>query len=135
MADEPMVEITQREYEQLLEIRAEHSGLFPRCLVVKAGRDRDLYVGWSEVSEGPVGIWTRAEAITAGCPPSRLRRADETGTSSVPGYYRWDDEGLIAEQRGWLKRDRLAAYAEAYLNGRKNEAWALLISFEEANDV
>src|SRR5215472_1810303 len=55
--------VRSAEYEKLLEIRAEHEGRFPRCLVVKPERDRDLYVGWSEVVEAPAGIWTRAEAI------------------------------------------------------------------------
>jgi hypothetical protein len=124
---EPTVTISVSEYEDLLEIKAATEGLFPRCLIVKPERDRDLYVGWSEVCGMPAGMWTRAEAISEGCPPSRLRRADERGTSSlVPGVYDWDSPGMIAEQRGWLPRARLAEYATAWLEGRHGEALDLL---------
>jgi len=135
MADDDQVTISRAEYEKLLEIRAEHEGRFPRCLVVKPERDRDLYVGWSEVVEAPAGIWTRAEAIAEGCPPSRLRRADETGTSSHPGFYRWDSYGMIAEQRGWLPRARLADYATAYLEDRMEDCWDMLEPFDGETEV
>lgn len=85
------------EYEELLEIKAGAEGRFPRCLLVKVAPETDLYVGWSEIVEAPVGIWTRAEALGDGCPESRLRRADETGTSSLPGFYNWTSHGMIAE--------------------------------------
>lgn len=134
-ASEDWVRIPRSEYEQLLEVKAEAQGTFPRCLIVKPSPDRDLYVGWSEVVEAPVGMWTRAEALAEGCPESRLRRADETGTSSFPGFYRWDSEGMIAEQRGWLPRSRLAAYVTAYAEERMDDCWDMLEPFEGETEV
>jgi hypothetical protein len=129
------VTIPVAEYERLDEIRAEREGTFPRCLIVKPERDRDLYVGWSDSTEMPAGIWTRAEAVTEGCPRSRLRRADEQGTSSLPGFYDWGSSGMIAEQRGWLPRARLLAYATAWLDGRESDAFDLLEPFEGETEV
>lgn len=132
---EPVITILVSEYENLLEIKAQHEGRFPRCVIVKPERDRDLYVGWSEVCEMPAGMWTREEAIAEGCPPSRLRRADERGTSSLPGFYDWDSTGMVAEQRGYLPRARLADYATAWLDGRQGEAFGLLEPFEGETEV
>lgn len=129
------VTIGAAEYEQLLEIKAGAEGRFPRCLIVKPEPGRDLYVGWSEVCEMPAAMWTRAEALADGCPPSRLRRADETGTSSIPGFYRWDSGGMIAEQRGWLPRARLADYAAAYLDGRLSDCWDMLEPLDGETEV
>ena len=123
------------EYEELLEIKAEHENRFPRCLIVKPERDRDMYVGWSEVCEMPAGVWTRTEALGDGCPESRLRRADETGTSSLRGFYRWDSAGMIAEQRGYLPRSRLADYALAYMENRFEDCWDMLKPFEGETEV
>jgi len=132
------------EYEDLDEIRASATGCFPRCVLIKPDRDRDLYIGWSNVVEGPVGMWTRAEALAEGCAPSRLRRVDETGTSqrrdpmsSYDGVLdgAWDDKGFVAEQRGWLPRARLAAYAIALFEDRNDDAWDLLEPFDDATEV
>ena len=60
---------------------AEASGRFTVKEIIKPERDADFYVGWSHVCEMPAWCGTRAEAIAEGCPPSRLRRADERGTS------------------------------------------------------
>jgi hypothetical protein len=130
-----LVTISRTEYEELLEIKAEHENRFPRCLIVKPERDRDMYVGWSEVCEMPAGVWTRAEALGDGCPESRLRRADEKGTSSIPGFYDWDSSGMIAEQRGYLRRARLADYAVAYMEGRMEDCWDMLEPFEGETEV
>jgi hypothetical protein len=123
------------EYEELLEIRAGAEGRFPRCFIVKVAPDTDLYVGWSDVVEAPVGMWTRAEALGDGCPESRLRRADETGTSAHPGFYDWNSGGMIAEQRGYLPRARLEAYVRAYMDGRMEDCWDLLEPFDDAIEV
>lgn len=121
--------------DQHAEERASRNPLL-RCLIIKAAPDRDLYVGWSNNVEAPTGIWTRAEAIAYGFPPSRLDRADKNG-SSATGYNdgHWDDEGFIAEQRGWLRRDRLGDYAQAYAREDYNAAWDLLEPFEGETEV
>lgn len=121
--------------EQLAEERASRNPLL-RCLLIKAAPDRDLYVGWSNNVEAPTGIWTRAEALAYGFPPSRLDRADKNGSSAI-GYNdgHWDDEGFIAEQRGWLRRDRLGDYAQAYAREDYDAAWDLLEPFEGETEV
>lgn len=106
-----------------------------RCLIVKAAPDRDLYVGWSNVCDMPAGVWSRETAIEYGFPPSRLDRADATGTSSHIGDGAWDDKGFVAEQRGWLRRDRLGDYAVEYLHGDRQAAYALLEPFEGEDEV
>jgi len=108
-----------------------------RCLIVKAAKEWDLYVGWSGVAEGPTGAWTREEALAYGFPRSRLDRADVNGSSAL-GDYRpglWDDDGFIAEQRGWLRRDRLGDYAQRYLAGDQSAAFDLLEPFEGETEV
>jgi hypothetical protein len=103
-----------------------------RCLLVKAAPDRDMYVGWSDSCEMPSGVWSRETALEYGFPPSRLDRADENGSSDMScGDGHWDDKGFIAEQRGWLRRDRLGDYAVEYLTGDRQAAYALLEPFED----
>ncbi|MGW5123249.1 hypothetical protein ACWEQ7_04140 [Streptomyces sp. NPDC004069] len=121
--------------DELAEIRA---GQDPRlrCLLVKAAKDRDLYIGWSNMCEMPAGTWTRAEALAYGFPRSRLDRADTNGSSDLScGDGHWDDAGFVAEQRGWLKRERLADYARLWLDGRQDEAFDLLEPFEGETEV
>lgn len=121
--------------DELDEVRAERSPLL-RCLIVKPERDRDLYIGWSNIAEGPTGLWTRAEALEYGFPRSRLDRADKNGSSDLScGDGHWDDEGFIAEQRGWLRRGRLAEYARLYFAGRLEAAFDLLEPFEGETEV
>ena len=89
-----------------------------------------------EAVEAPVWAGTREQAIADGCPPSRLRRADETGTSMKDDFgCGWDDGGLIAEQRGYLPRARIGDYATAYLLGRMDDAFDCLRPFEGATEV
>jgi hypothetical protein len=118
---------------ELAEEKAKHDPRL-RCLLVKAAPDQDLYIGWSNISERPSGAWTRAEALAYGFPPSRLNRADETGTSSQIGDGAWSDSGFIAEQRGWLRRDRLGDYAAVHLDGNREAAYALLEPFDDEPD-
>lgn len=106
-----------------------------RCLLVKPARDRDLYVGWSNTCEMPAGAWTRDEALAYGFPPSRLDRADKQGTSSQIGDGGWDDSGFVAEQRGWLRRDRLGDYALLWLDGKEDSAFDLLEPFDGETEV
>ncbi|MFF8406938.1 hypothetical protein ACF06P_35585 [Streptomyces sp. NPDC015684] len=121
--------------DELAEVRA---GQDPRlrCLLVKVAPDRDLYIGWSTICEMPAGAWTRAEALAYGFPRSRLDRADENGSSDLScGNGHWNDTGFIAEQRGWLRRDRLGEYALRWLNGRENDAFDLLEPLEGETEV
>jgi hypothetical protein len=106
-----------------------------RCLIVKAAPDRDLYVGWSNICDMPAGAWTREEALAYGFPRSRLDRADTTGTSSLINDGAWDDPGFIAEQRGWLRRERLGDYALLYCEGSHGAAFDLLEPLDGETEV
>ncbi|MFE5140377.1 hypothetical protein ACFRDV_22315 [Streptomyces fagopyri] len=107
-----------------------------RCLIVKAAPDRDLYIGWSNICEMPSGAWTREEALAYGFPRSRLDRADKNGSSDLSyGNGHWNDAGFIAEQRGWLKRERLGEYAQLWLAGQPEEAFNLLDPLEGETEV
>ncbi|MFD8234039.1 hypothetical protein ACFV20_19425 [Streptomyces sp. NPDC059696] len=120
----------RRQRDELAELKAANDPRL-RCLIVKPHRDKDQYVGWSNVCDMPAGVWSRETAIEYGFPPSRLDRADETGSSSRIGDGAWDDKGFVAEQRGWLKRERLGDYAVEYLTGDREAAYALLEPFED----
>jgi hypothetical protein len=121
--------------DELAEVKAGQNPLL-RCLLVKAAPGRDLYVGWSNIAEGPTGVWTRAEALAYGFPRSRLDRADANGSSDLShGDGHWDDTGFIAEQRGWLRRDRLGDYAVEYLRGDRQAAFDVLEPFEGETEV
>jgi hypothetical protein len=120
----------ERLRNELAEEKASHDPRL-RCLLVKAAPDRDLYVGWSTVCDMPAGVWSRETALEYGFPPSRLDRADENGSSSLIGDGAWDDKGWVAEQRGWLRRDRIGEYAVEYLHGDREAAYALLEPFEQ----
>jgi hypothetical protein len=115
---------------ELAEEKAAHNLRF-RCLIIKPDRNKDMYVGWSNVCERPAGVWSRETALEYGFPPSRLDRADQTGTSSHVGDGAWDDNGFVAEQRGWLKREFVGDYAVEYLHGDREAAYALLEPFED----
>ncbi|MFI1728229.1 hypothetical protein ACH40E_03110 [Streptomyces acidicola] len=119
---------------ELAELKASNDPRL-RCLLVKAAPDKDLYVGWSNACEMPAGVWSRETALEYGFPPSRLDRADETGTSSHIGDGAWDDTGFVAEQRGWLPRTRLGEYAVEYLEGDRQAAYGLLEPFEGESEV
>lgn len=105
-----------------------------RAEVVKVAPGEDLYVAWTYQAEEPQWMGSRAEALAAGCPEDRLRRADATGSSYFPGEPGWffgDREGNIAEQRGTLARDRLAAYVTAWMEDRLTEAYQMLEPFDD----
>ena len=121
--------------DELAEEKAAHDPRL-RCLIVKAAPDRDLYIGWSNTCEMPAGAWTRAEALAYGFPRSRLDRADQNGSSDLScGDGHWNDAGFVAEQRGWLRRNRLGDYAQLWLADRQDEAFDLLEPFEDETEV
>lgn len=119
---------------ELAELKASNDPRL-RCLLIKAAPDKDMYVGWSNSCDMPAGVWSRETALEYGFPPSRLDRADENGTSSQIGDGAWDDPGFVAEQRGWLRRDRLGDYAVEYLHGDREAAYRLLEPFEGESEV
>lgn len=145
-ADEAFVRHAREDVDALLaeldrvrdELAEEKAGRDPRlrCLLVKAAPDKDQYIGWSNVVEAPTGVWSRETALAYGFPRSRLDRADKNGSSDLScGDGHWDDKGFIAEQRGWLRRDRLGDYAIEYLLGDRQAAYALLEPFEGETEV
>lgn len=84
--------------------------------VLKATREEDYYVLWVDSADGPGYHGTREQLLNWGVPASRLRRADERGTSIKPES-RWDGHpfdcsGLVAEQLGWLPRHLVGEYAK-----------------------
>lgn len=107
----------------------------PRALLLKCRKDEDFYVAWSEEAQAPVWYGTAAEARKEGYTGERIDRADRTGTSSFPGFYRWDARSLIAEQRGVLPRRFLRAYALLYDFDYMQAAFDLLEPFEDGTGV
>jgi hypothetical protein len=103
-----------------------------RAEVVKVAPGADLYAAWTHQAEEPQWIGSRAEALAAGCPEDRLRRAAGSGSSYFPGEpgWFWGREGTIAEQRGTLSRERLAAYVHAWMDDRLAEAYQMLEPFD-----
>lgn len=128
-AAKALVAEVHRLRNELAEEKATHDPRL-RCLIVKAAPDQDLYVGWSNTCDMPAGVWSRETALEYGFPPSRLDRADDTGSSSRIGDGAWDDKGWVAEQRGWLRRDLIGDYAVEYLHGDRVAAYALLEPFD-----
>lgn len=115
-------------------------------IVIKPDRDVDFYVGWSSIVEAPVWCGTRADVIPftedearnrpSSPPAERLARADHNGTSAFDGDGGWDDtEGFIYEQRGWLRRDRLAEACRLLLAENEAAVWDLLDPFEDEAEV
>lgn len=120
----------------------------PRALLVKYSPTEDFYVAWSENTESPHWCGTRAEAAARGYIEERIERADKYGTSSVPmvdaactipweggRFYDWDDDGMIAEQRGFLPRRLLRAYALLYAADELQAAFDLLEPFDNETPV
>lgn len=107
----------------------------PRALLIKCRREEDFYIGWSEIVEAPTWYGTAAEARKKGYTQDRIDRADKHGTSSLPGFYDWNDSGMIAEQRGFLPRRYLRAYVLLYDANQLQAAFDLLEPFEDVGEV
>lgn len=120
--------------DELAEVKAANDPRL-RGLLIKAAKDQDLYIGWSTVADGPKGVWSRETATEFGWPRVDLDRADQTGTSARDGDGAWDDKGWVAEQLGWLRRDRIGDYAIEYLHGDRIAAYALLEPFDGESEV
>ena len=120
--------------DELAETKALHDPRL-RGLLVKADKDRDLYVQWSTVADGPKGVFSRVTALAYGFPRSKVDYADAHGSSSHYGDGAWDDKGWVADQRGWLPRHLIGDYATAYLQGDREAAYALLEPFEDETEA
>jgi hypothetical protein len=126
--------------------------------IVKAAKDRDLYLIWSSVVDNAIWVGNRAELLEhlqreyrrehpdstpnpGKAPEDRVARADRTGSSMIdPECYRWDDEALTVMEGsppdGWyhIRRERLAEYAEALLRDDEAAAVALLECWQRFGD-
>lgn len=120
----------RRQRDELAETKALNDPRL-RGLLVKAAPDKDLYVQWSTVCDMPGGVFSRETALEYGFPRSKVDHADKHGSSSRIGDGAWDDKGWVAEQRGWLRRDRIGDYAIEYLTGDREAAYALLEPFDD----
>jgi len=105
--------------------------------IIKAAPDRDLYLIWSSVVDAAVWVGTRAELAGYAVEEygrhgwetywrDGLDRADDCGTSDRAFKTgAWDDESLRVGEGSpeagrdggiwYIRRDRLAAYADALL--------------------
>jgi hypothetical protein len=117
-------------------------------IIMKEAPDVDFYVEWSSVVEAPTFAGTRAEMLAhiqrdsdpwlredaPHHPEQRLRRVDETGTSSLwvtkaseespsfaahgyPEEGSWADNGQIYQQQGFCPRDRLFELTRRVMRG------------------
>lgn len=116
-------------------IRRARGSAEPRALLVKLAHEIDFYIAWSESTESPEWYGTRVEAGERGYSEERIDRADRTGSSSYPGFCRWNHATLIAEQRGVLPRRYLRAYTLLYDAGEMQAAFDLLDPFDDETPV
>lgn len=68
--------------------------------IIKPTQYDDFYVVYSSVADAPIRWGTRAdlEAAYAYGRPDKFDRADETGTSSLRGWYGWTEQTLIVRE-------------------------------------
>lgn len=87
--------------------------------IVKPDRDVDFYVYWDTVTDAPWFWGTRAELEQEteeryAMKPERFERADEDGTSSIDGFFGWDDDEFMVHNMGkepfGVERKNLAAW-------------------------
>jgi hypothetical protein len=119
--------------------------------IVKAARDRDLYMVWSSVVDAPVAVGSRNQMVeyarqewrdTPEQAEAALQRADTNGSSDrAMRFGWWDDETLPVMEGsppdGWyhVRRDRLVDYAEALLHDDDAAAVALLECWQRRDDA
>lgn len=119
-------------------------------VVVRAARDRDLYLVWSSVVDAPVAVGKRDWMVRYAKKEWRLRpadaeaalaRADRDGSSDrAIRFGWWDDEFLPVVEGsppdGWyhIRRDRLVSFAEALLREDEQDATALLECWQRFDD-
>lgn len=135
-------------------------------IVMKEAPNIDFYVEWSSVVEAPTA-WGNREWMLAHLsrnsdpwlrddaphhPDQRLKRADETGTTSLwvtkaaeespefaaHGYAEdgaWDDETTIYMQRGTLSRANIFVAARRLEADPNDPITDLLTPFDDADEV
>lgn len=110
-------------------------------MILRTRPDRDQYIVWSNIAGGPTYVGTRADLLgLAGCNEvdaveQRIARADRNGSSSYlrDGWYA--DHGLLYDDRGWILRSDLAAFADAIAAGDQVAADALITPDRESTDA
>lgn len=125
-------------------------------IVMKEAPDVDFYVEWSSVVESWTFAGSRDEMLahlSRGSDPwlrsdaphhpeQRLRRADETGTTSLwvteagmrdkyPEEGAWDDTGTIYMQEGYCSRPNIFALVKRQAEDEGAEVHDLLAPFED----
>lgn len=125
-------------------------------IVMKESPDSDFYVEWSSVVEAPTFYGNRAEMLAhlkessdewlredaPHHPEQRLKRADETGTTSLwvhkelgadygPEQGSWDDWGEIYMQQGLMDRPNIFTLGRRYQETDAPEVADLLRPFED----
>lgn len=110
-------------------------------LILRTSPDRDQYIVWSNIADGPTYVGTRADLLgLAGCNEvdaveQRIARADRTGSSSHLGVGSYADPGMIYDDRGWILRSDLAAFADAIAADDQVAADALITPDRESTDA
>lgn len=105
--------------------------------IIKVVPDVDFYVEWSTVVDNWTKAGTREEFISQwGEDPARLDRADETGSSAIPPFFKWDETEFIIDGRYTIQRVFLPAYIYMTMDGveRDEEAIKSLIKEIEWED-
>lgn len=72
--------------------------------IIKVDPEVDLYAQFESITESFVQWGPRSFLMTRGVAAERLDRADEYGSSALWGGHRWDDDVLIYQQQGILRR-------------------------------
>ncbi len=118
--------------------------------IVRASKDRDLYLVWSSVVDAPVAVGDRSYMLkyaerewrlSADAAQAAVTRADDNGSSArAIRFGFWDDETLPVMEGspgdGWyhIRRDRLVQYGEALLRNDEQAAMALLECWRRHDD-
>lgn len=135
-------------------------------IVMKEAPDVDYYVGWSSVVDAPVFGGTRDEVLAylnresdpwlredaPHHPEQRLRRADETGTTSLwvtkanaespefaaHGHVEegcWESGPKIYQQRGLVSRANIFVLARRLFDDESADVTDLLTPFDDDDEV
>lgn len=106
--------------------------------IVKDTPKDDFYVYWSDITDSPHVWGTREEVgeymtqIGQGADlDERFARADDTGSSSFPPFYKWGDSGFVYNQQGYLRRENLRSFLESYDPGEDSFNTIYLEDFED----
>lgn len=113
--------------------------------IIKPDRSDDFYVEWSSIVEAPTAWGTRAEMLEYMSEQheraeDRMARVDSRGTSALwpsraePAYAFEDDDGLIYQQIGWIRRADLKALCKRLEKDEDADVSDLLEPFEDEDD-